>query len=123
MLLANAAPRPDVLIYPTVPRPVTVLGRKNWALLGYNSDCTCAVERSCADSVLSSPGRFAIPMLLKLIVGLTKLATPRVNAVKTKPVENGALLEMSYAKILRKAIESVSYVFLELLLIYSIYRP
>jgi len=49
-------------------------------------------------------------MVLNEIKGLTKLATPRVKDVKTDPVENGALLDMSYAKIRRRTIESVSYV-------------
>ena len=58
-------------------------------------------------------------MLLRLTIGLTKEAEPLVKDVRTNPVENGELFDISYAKILRKAIESVSYVFLELLLIYS----
>ena len=49
-------------------------------------------------------------MVLMAIKGLTKLATPFVNEVRRYPVENGALLEMSYAKTLRKTMESVSYV-------------
>ena len=63
-------------------------------------------------------GRFGNPIVLKVMFGLTKEATPFVKDVKTNPVENGLLLLTSYAKILRKAIESVSYVFLELELIY-----
>ncbi len=57
-------------------------------------------------------------MVLKVRFGLTNEAEPLVNEVNTNPVEKGLLFDTSYAKILRKAIESVSYVFLELELIY-----
>jgi hypothetical protein len=63
-------------------------------------------------------GRFGTPIVLRLTLGLKKVTTPFVKDVKIYPVENGELFDTSYAKILRKAIESVSYVFLELLLIY-----
>ena len=63
-------------------------------------------------------GRFGSPIVLRVRFGLTKEAEPFVKDVSTNPVEKGLLLDISYAKILRKAIESVSYVFLELLLIY-----
>ena len=63
-------------------------------------------------------GRFGTPMVLRDTLGFTKDAEPLVNDVRIKPVENGELFDISYAKILRKAIESVSYVFLELALIY-----
>ncbi len=49
-------------------------------------------------------------MVLNETRGLTKLATPRVNDVNTDPVENGELFDISYAKIRRRTIESVSYV-------------
>ncbi len=65
-------------------------------------------------------GRFEKPMVLNETLGLTKDAEPLVKDVKTNPVENGELFEISYAKTLRKTIESVSYVFLELELIISI---
>jgi hypothetical protein len=68
--------------------------------------------------VLRETGRFGTPIVLRDTVGLTKATDPFVNDVNTNPVEKGELFDMSYAKILRKAIESVSYVFLELLLIY-----
>jgi hypothetical protein len=41
------------------------------------------------------------------------VATPFVREVRTNPVEKGALFEISYAKIRRRTIESVSYVLLE----------
>jgi hypothetical protein len=69
---------------------------------------------------LTVAGRFGNPIVLSVIVGDTKEAFPLVNEVRTKPVENGALFEISYAKILRKTIESVSYVRLELELIYFV---
>ena len=59
------------------------------------------------------------PIVLRDTKGLTKLATPLVNDVKTNPVEKGALLEISYAKILRRTMESVSYVLRDELLISS----
>jgi hypothetical protein len=80
-----------------------------------------AVEKSCPDNVLSVAGSAGTPIVLKDRFGLTKDAEPRVNDVNTNPVENGLLFDTSYAKILRKAIESVSYVFLELLLIYFVH--
>jgi hypothetical protein len=67
--------------------------------------------------VLNVAGSSGTPMVLRDRFGLTKDAEPLINDVNTNPVENG-LFVVSYAKILRKAIESVSYVFLELLLIY-----
>ena len=51
-------------------------------------------------------------MVLKAKVGLAKVAKPFEIAVRTNPVENGEF-EISYAKIRRKTIESVSYVFLD----------
>ena len=62
-------------------------------------------------------GRFGKPIVLNETLGLTNDAEPLVNDVKINPVENGELFEMSYAKTLRKTIESVSYVLLELELI------
>jgi hypothetical protein len=76
------------------------------------------VENNSPDSVLIVAGRFGNPIVLRLRFGLTNDTEPFVSDVKTNPVEKGLLFEISYAKILRKAIESVSYVFLELLLIY-----
>lgn len=70
--------------------------------------------------MLSVAGRFGTPIVLKDRFGFTKEAEPFVNEVKMNPVEKGLLFDTSYAKILRKAIESVSYVFLELLLIYFV---
>jgi hypothetical protein len=70
--------------------------------------------------VLIVAGRFEKPMVLNETFGLTNDADPLVNDVKRNPVENGELFEMSYAKTLRKTIESVSYVLLELELIISI---
>lgn len=64
-------------------------------------------------------GRFGNPIVLRVTLGLTKEAFPFVNDVKTNPVEKGLLFDMSYAKILRRTIESVSYVLLALELIYS----
>jgi hypothetical protein len=58
-------------------------------------------------------------MVLKDTSGFSKLATPFVNDVRTYPVENVALFDMSYAKILRKTIECVSYVLRDELLISS----
>ncbi len=62
-------------------------------------------------------GRFEKPMVLNETLGLTNDAEPLVKEVKINPVENGELFEISYAKTLRKTIESVSYVLLELELI------
>ena len=67
--------------------------------------------------VLIVAGRFDKPMVLNETFGLTKDAEPFVNDVKINPVEKGELFEISYAKTLRKTIESVSYVLLELELI------
>lgn len=50
--------------------------------------------------------------MLNAKLGLKKVATPFVKEVRIKPVENGEF-EISYAKILRKTIESVSYVRLD----------
>jgi hypothetical protein len=72
-----------------------------------------AVENSSPDNVLIVAGRFGNPMVLRVTLGLTKDAVPFVKAVKTYPVEKGMLLEISYAKILRSAIDCVSYVFRE----------
>jgi hypothetical protein len=101
-----------------VPKPVTVLGKKMVALLGMICPNKTAVDKSSFVSVLIVAGRFGRPIVLNERFGLTKDAEPLSNDVNTNPVENGLLFDTSYAKILRKAIESVSYVFLELLLIY-----
>ena len=50
--------------------------------------------------------------MLKARFGLAKVTTPFVSDVKINPVEKGEF-ERSYAKIRRKVIESVSYVFLD----------
>ena len=63
-------------------------------------------------------GRFGNPIVLRVTFGLTKEALPLVKEVNRNPVEKGLLFDMSYAKILRKTIESVSYVLLALELIY-----
>lgn len=51
-------------------------------------------------------------MVLRDKFALVNVTTPFEMAVKTKPVEKGEF-DRSYAKILRKVIESVSYVRLE----------
>ena len=107
-----------MLRYPLVPSPITVLGRKLVALLVKLLPNKIAVDNTSADRVLIVAGRFGTPMLLSETFGLRKDTEPFVRDVNTKPVEKGLLLLTSYAKILRKAIESVSYVFLELELIY-----
>ncbi len=117
-MLRKKGARDAELIYPLVPNPITVLGKKIAALLVYVNPICCAVDNTSALIVLIVAGRFGKPMVLNERFGLTKDAEPCVNDVKINPVENGALFEMSYAKILRRTIESVSYVLLELLLIY-----
>lgn len=51
-------------------------------------------------------------MVLRAKFALVNVTTPFEIAVKTKPVEKGEF-DRSYEKILRKVIESVSYVRLE----------
>ena len=118
VVLTTAEFKVRLLTYPLDPRPVTVLGRKTTALLVYVFPTWIAVDKRLAVNVLMETGRFGTPMVLRLTFGLKNVTTPLVNDVKIYPVEKGELLDISYAKILRKAIESVSYVFLELVLIY-----
>jgi hypothetical protein len=73
-----------------------------------------AVERSSPDRVLIVAGRFGKPIVLNVTFGLTKDALPFVKDVNINPGEKGILFELSYAKILRSAIDCVSYVLLEL---------
>ena len=101
-------------MYPADPNPSTVLGKYEIIVLVYTKDMNCAVENSSPDKVLIVAGRFGNPIVLKVTFGLTKDAEPFVRAVRIYPVEKGILLEISYAKILRSAIDCVSYVFLEL---------
>lgn len=109
-----------MLRYPLLPNPVTVLGKNMTGLLVRVVPRRIAVDKRSEVNVLIVAGRFERPILLRDTLGLTNETEPFVKDVRTNPVENGELLEISYAKILRKAIESVSYVFLELALIYFV---